>query len=87
MLLLVPGINLMAFFLVNGYLLGREYFEFAAMRFRSPQEAKALRRQHRGVIFFAGLLIALMLSVPILNFLTPLFAASMMVHIHKALIQ
>jgi CysZ protein len=37
LLLLVPGINLAAFFLVNGYLLGREYFEFAAMRFMSPR--------------------------------------------------
>jgi len=42
-LLLVPGINLAAFFLVNGYLLGREYFEFAAMRFMSPADAKRLR--------------------------------------------
>ena len=33
-LLLVPGVNLVAFFVVNGYLLGREFFEFAAMRFR-----------------------------------------------------
>jgi uncharacterized protein involved in cysteine biosynthesis len=32
MLLLVPGVNIVAFFLVNGYLLGREFFEFAAMR-------------------------------------------------------
>ena len=29
LLLLVPGINIGAFFLVNGYLLGREFFEFA----------------------------------------------------------
>ena len=34
LLLLVPGVNLIAFFIVNGYLLGREFFEFAAMRFR-----------------------------------------------------
>ena len=34
LLLLIPGVNIGAFFLVNGYLLGREFFEFAAMRFR-----------------------------------------------------
>ena len=84
-LLLVPGINLVAFFLVNGYLLGREFFEFAAMRFRPPEEARAFRSQHRTTIFLAGLLLAAFLAVPIVNLLTPLFAAGLMVHLHKAL--
>lgn len=83
-LLFVPGINIAAFFLVNGYLLGREFFEFAAMRFRSEQEAKDLRRRYAGTVFMAGLVIAAFLAVPILNLLTPLFAAAMMVHLHKA---
>jgi CysZ protein len=82
-LLLVPGINLAAFFLVNGYLLGREYFEFAAMRFMSPADAKRLRSRNSTTIFFAGLIIAAFLSVPLLNLLTPMFAAGMMVHLHK----
>ena len=84
LLLLVPGVNIAAFFLVNGYLLGREFFEFAAMRFRPEAEAKALRRRHAGTVFLAGLVIAVFLAVPLLNLLTPLFAAAMMVHLHKA---
>jgi CysZ protein len=84
LLLLVPGINIGAFFLVNGYLLGREFFEFAAMRFRPEAEAKALRRKYAGTVFLAGLVIAAFLAVPLLNLLTPLFAAAMMVHLHKA---
>ncbi len=83
LLLLVPGINIAAFFLVNGYLLGREFFEFAAMRFRSEADAKALRRKHAGTVFLAGLLIAAFLAIPLVNLLTPLFAAAMMVHLHK----
>lgn len=84
-LLLVPGINIAAFFLVNGYLLGREYFEFAAMRHVPEAEAKALRRSNAGTIFLAGLAIAAFLAVPIVNLLTPLFAAAMMVHVSKRL--
>jgi len=84
LLLLVPGVNIAAFFIVNGYLLGREFFEFAAMRFRPEDEARALRRKYAGTVFFAGLLIAAVLAVPIANLLTPLFAAAMMVHLHKA---
>jgi CysZ protein len=85
LLLLVPGINIAAFFVVNGYLLGREFFEFAAMRFRGEDEARALRRQYAGTVFVAGLVIAAFLAVPLLNLVTPLFAAAMMVHLHKAI--
>ncbi|MGX5664501.1 sulfate transporter family protein [Rhizobium daejeonense] len=84
-LLFVPGVNLIAFFLVNGYLLGREFFEFAAMRFRSPQEARLFRAKNSSAVFIGGLVIAGFLAIPIVNLLTPLFAASMMVHLHKML--
>lgn len=85
MLLFIPGINIIAFFLVNGYLLGREFFEFAAMRLRSVEDAKRYRAKHSSTVFLAGLVIAGFLAVPILNLLTPLFAAGLMVHLHKAL--
>jgi CysZ protein len=84
-LLLIPGINLIAFFLVNGYLLGREFFEFAAMRHRPPTEARLFRAKHSGTVFLSGLILAAFLAIPILNLLTPLFAAGMMVHLHKKL--
>ena len=83
LLLLIPGINIAAFFIVNGYLLGREFFEFAAMRHRSELEARTLRRRHSGTIFLAGLVVAAFISVPLLNLTAPLFAAAMMVHLHK----
>ena len=82
-LLFIPGVNLIAFFLVNGYLLGREFFEFAAMRFRTPAEARLFRSKHSSAVFLAGLLIAGFLAIPIVNLLTPLFAAGLMVHLHK----
>ena len=85
LLLLIPGVNIAAFFVVNGYLLGREFFEFAAMRFRSEAQAKSLRRANAGTIFLAGLVIAGFLAIPLVNLLTPLFAAAMMVHLHKAI--
>lgn len=86
-LLLIPGINVIAFFVVNGYLLGREYFEFAALRHHEPKEARRLRSRYSTQIFMAGLVIAGFLAVPILNFVTPFFAAGMMVHMHKMLLQ
>jgi CysZ protein len=85
MLLLVPGINAIIFLLANGYLLGREYFELAALRFRPKAEVKALRRAHGGKVFLAGLVITGLVAIPIVNLLTPLFATALMVHLHKSL--
>ncbi|MTH99695.1 sulfate transporter family protein [Roseibium sp. RKSG952] len=85
LLLFVPGINLVAFFLVNGYLLGREFFEFAAMRFMPPEDAKRFRKARGGMVFLAGLVIAAVLAVPILNLVTPIFATIFMMHLYKRL--
>ena len=82
-LLLVPGVNLIAFFVGNGYLLGREFFEAAARRFHDRAGARALRQANAGRIFLGGLVIALFLAVPILNLFTPLFATAFMVHVYK----
>lgn len=85
LLVFIPGVNLVAFFVANGYLLGREYFELAAGRFRPMKEAAALRVAHRGIVFVAGLMIAGLIVVPVLNLLTPLFGVALMVHVHKRL--
>jgi CysZ protein len=84
-LLLIPGVNLIAFYVGNGYLLGREYFELAAMRHMPPGEVKRLRQEHRLTVFLCGLIIAGVASVPILNLITPIFATAFMVHMYKDL--
>ncbi len=83
--LLFAGFGAVIFFLATAYLLGREYFELAAMRFRPPAEAKHLRKRHQGTVFVAGMFIAAFVSVPILNLATPLFGVAFMVHMHKRL--
>ncbi len=82
---LFAGIGFLAFFIATAWLLGREYFELAAMRFRPPAEAKAMRRENATVIFTAGLIIAAFVSIPIVNLATPLFGMAFMVHMHKRL--
>ncbi|WP_069436029.1 sulfate transporter family protein [Methyloceanibacter methanicus] len=83
LLLLVPGVNLIAFYVGNGYLLGREYFELAAMRHVSEREAKRIRKANGTPILLCGLVIAALASVPILNLVTPLFATGFMVRVWK----
>jgi CysZ protein len=85
--LLFAGIGVVIFFLATAYVLGRQYFELAAMRFHPVGEAKALRRVHAGTVFVAGLLIAAFVSIPIVNLATPLFGMALMVHMHKQLMK
>ena len=82
----VAGAGFIAFFIATAWLLGREYFELAAMRFRPP--ARRPRRcagDNAATIFTAGLVIAAFVSIPIVNLATPLFGMAFMVHMHKRL--
>jgi CysZ protein len=81
--ILFAGLGVIILFLANAYLLGREYFELAAMRFHPPEEAKAMRKAHGAYVFFCGMVIAVFVSIPVINLATPVFAMAYMVHIHK----
>jgi uncharacterized protein involved in cysteine biosynthesis len=84
-LLLFAGFGAVIFFLATAYILSREYFELAAMRFRPPAEAKLLRKRNAMTVYIGGLFIAAFVSIPIVNLATPLFAMALMVHVHKRL--
>ncbi|MDA9430336.1 sulfate transporter family protein [Bradyrhizobium sp. CCBAU 51627] len=84
-LVFLAGAGFLIFFLAAAWLLSREYFELAAMRFRSPEDAKAMRRDNAAVIFTAGLFIAAFVSIPVVNLATPIFGMAFMVHMHKRL--
>jgi uncharacterized protein involved in cysteine biosynthesis len=73
------------FVALNGYLLGMEYFQLAAMRRLGRAGAKALRRKHRLTIWTAGILMALPLSVPVVNLLIPILGAATFTHIYHVI--
>jgi CysZ protein len=81
LLLLVPGVNAAAFFGANAYLSGRGYFELAAARHVPFSEVRRLRKANELRLFGAGLVVAALLAVPLLNLLTPLFATAFFVRI------
>jgi len=84
-LLLFAGFGAVIFFLATAWILGREYFELAAMRFLPPAEAKVLRKRNAATVYIGGLFIAAFVSIPLVNLATPLFAMALMVHVHKRL--
>jgi CysZ protein len=85
MYLLIPGINLVLFFVLNGYLLGRGYFEVVALRRLDAGEARAMRKRFAGRIFSGGVVIAGLFALPLVNLVAPVIATAFMLHIFEAL--
>jgi uncharacterized protein involved in cysteine biosynthesis len=70
---------------LNGFFLGREYFTLAAARRVGMPEARKLRRKHMGTIWLAGTLMAMPLSIPLLNLVIPILGAATFTHIFHGL--
>lgn len=80
-LMFIPPLNLVVYFLLNSYLIGREYFELVAYRYTGQKTVLEMRRKNKGQIFIAGFILTFSLSIPIINFLTPIIATAFMVHV------
>lgn len=93
-LLLLPVYGVLIFFppfmyalslMVNGFLVSREYFEVVAWRYLPRGDADQLRRRHRGDLWLCGVIIVLLLTIPLINFVVPIVATAFMVHVYKRL--
>lgn len=82
---LLPFLAIPIFFALNGFLLGREYFQLAAMRRIGREAAKELRAQNAGTIWLAGCLMAVPLSFPLINLIIPLLGAATFTHLFHRL--
>ncbi len=82
---LLAPIAPLIFWTVNGILLGREYAQMVALRRLDARGAKAFRRRHRGQIFFAGVLMAVPLTIPVVNLLVPILGAATFTHLFHRL--
>lgn len=71
---------------MNGYLLGREYFEMAAARRIGRDGARALRRANKGTVWLAGVLMAAPLSLPVINLFVPVLGAATFTHLFHRLV-
>lgn len=81
----IPVLNFFVFYILNGYLLGREYFEAVALRRLSAGEVGELWRRERGRLIVAGVVITLMLTIPFLNLVAPVVATAFMLHLFESM--
>lgn len=80
LLFTIPPLALALMIVVNGYLLGREYFELVAARRMPMREVHAVRRRYGFRTWFAGCLMAAALAVPLMNLLIPLLGVATITH-------
>lgn len=83
--MVIPPLNLVVFYGLNGYLLSREYFELVALRRVDAEQARRMRRAFGGRLFVAGVIVALLLTVPLVNLVAPVIATAFMVHLFEGL--
>jgi len=73
------------FWALNGFLLGREYFQLVAMRRLGRAQAKKAYRRNFGIVWLAGGLMAIPLSIPLLNLIIPILGAATFTHLFHRL--
>lgn len=81
----IPPFAPIIFWALNGFLLGREYFQLVAIRRMGRAEAKAMFRANLPQIWFAGGLMAVPLSIPLVNLLVPILGAATFTHLFHRL--
>lgn len=70
---------------VNAWMLGRQYFELPASRRVGPKDARALRRTRFADVWTGGLLMALGLTIPVVNLAIPVLGVAAFTHAyHRA---
>jgi uncharacterized protein involved in cysteine biosynthesis len=78
--MIVPLLAPFVFWATNGYLMGREYFQMAAMRRLPRAQAQELYQRHQGSIWTAGILMAIPMSIPLVGLFIPILGAATFTH-------
>lgn len=83
--LLLFGLGILLNYAVNGYLLGREYFEAVAARRLDSTAMRLLFRNNLGRVWLCGAVINLLFQIPLLNLTAPVVSAAFMTHVFQNL--
>ena len=78
--MILPLLAPFVFWATNGYLMGREYFQMAAMRRMPRAQAQELFQRHQGSIWTAGILMAIPMSIPLVGLFIPILGAATFTH-------
>jgi uncharacterized protein involved in cysteine biosynthesis len=80
-LYLVPVINIVIYYWLNGTLLGTQFFRMAAGRRVTQAEAEKLQKKAANSILLIGVAISFFATIPLLNLAAPVLGVATMLHL------
>ena len=80
-----PPLGIFVFYCLNGYLLGREYFELVALRQIKMEDIPSIRQSNRWQLFLFGSVTTFLFTIPVINFLAPILGVTGMTHLFRKL--
>lgn len=81
----IPLFGIALYYLLNGYLLGTQFFRMAAGRRVDMDEAEKMRKAAHYQILSAGVAISFCSTIPLLNLAAPLLGVATMLHLFHAI--
>ncbi len=79
------GWGLATLWLVNGVLLSREYFTMVARRRNARDDARALYKRDFYWLWLPGSVLAMLLTIPVVNLAMPMVGAAVFTHLYNRL--
>lgn len=80
-LFFIPPVGLVAYYALNGYLLGTQFFRMAAGRRVTREEADKLQKDNFASIMLTGVVIIFLATVPFVNLAAPILGVATMAHL------
>jgi len=68
----IPVIGLLIYFILNSYLLGKEYYQLCAYTLLEKEEIDRFRTHYRNKILLAGMVMSALFLTPIVNIFAPI---------------
>jgi CysZ protein len=81
----IPLVNVAVYYVLNGYLLGTQFFRIVAGRRATPAEAAVMIKKAYYAILTIGIAISFFSTIPVLNLVAPLVGIAAMLHLFHIL--
>jgi hypothetical protein len=81
--MIIPVIGVLFYYIINGLLVSREYFQIISLRRIKDKEVMRLYKKRSKKYILAGIFVVFLMTLPIINIFAPIIATSMFVHLSK----
>jgi hypothetical protein len=81
-LYLIPVVNLLVYYALNGRLLGQEFYLLVARQHEDPLTIRQGLQSQKRQVFSLGVVLAILATLPLINLIFPVLASLVMAHFY-----